>query len=33
MKMFCESLRQHVIKIVNCEKKKMIPLTNKEYES
>ena len=32
-KMFCESLRRHVMKIINSEKKKMIQLTNKEYES
>ena len=29
MKTFCESLREHTIKI----KKKMLPLTNEEYKS
>ena len=33
MKMFCEDLRDQAIKIVYYEKKKMIPLTNKETES
>ena len=32
-KMFCESLRRHAMEIINSEKKKMIQLTNKEYES
>ena len=27
---FCKDLREHVTKIINCEKKKMIPLTTKE---
>ena len=31
--MFCEDLRDQAIKIVYYEKKKMIPLTNKETES
>ena len=30
MKKFCEDLRKHAMKIINCEKKKMIPLTIKE---
>ena len=29
MKSFCKSLRDHAMKIINFEKKKMIPLTNK----
>ena len=33
MKKFCESLRQHRMKITDIEKKKMIPLTNKQCES
>ena len=33
MRMFCESLREHGIKIVNFEKKKMIPLTSEECKS
>ena len=33
MKKFCKSLREHAMKIINFEKKKMIPLTNEEYES
>ena len=32
-KKFNESLREHVIKIINFEKNKMITLTNAEYES
>ena len=30
MKKFCKDLRTHATKIINCEKKKMIPLTTKE---
>ena len=30
MKKFCKDLREHAIKIINYEKKKMIPLTIKE---
>ena len=30
MKKFCKDLREHATKIINCEKKKMIPLTVKE---
>ena len=33
MKKFCKSLREHTIKIINFEKKKMLPLTSKEYIS
>ena len=30
MKKFCKDLREHSTKIINHEKKKMIPLTTKE---
>ena len=30
MKKFCKKLREHATKIINYEKKKMIPLTIKE---
>ena len=30
MNKFCKDLREHVIKIINYEKKKMIPLTTEE---
>ena len=33
MKKFCEDLRKHVTKIIDCEKKEMIQLTNKENKS
>ena len=33
MNNFCESLREHAMKIINFEKKKMIPLKNKQKES
>ena len=33
MRNFCESLREHSVKISNFENNKMIPLTNKEYKS
>ena len=33
MKKFCEFLREHTMEIINFEKKKMIPLTNKEHKS
>ena len=33
MKRFCKDLREHVTKIINCEKKDMIPLTKKEEEN
>ena len=32
MKMFCTDLRNHAMKIVNYEKKEMIPLTDVESE-
>ena len=33
MKKFCESLREHTVKIINFEKKKIISLTNEQHES
>ena len=33
MKTFCKDLREHATKIINYEKKKMIPLTKKEEEN
>ena len=30
MKKFCKDLREHATRIINCEKKKMIPLTTEE---
>ena len=33
MKIFCKDLKDQAIKIINCEKKEMIPLTNEEKES
>ena len=33
MKKFCESLRECTIKVIRFEKKKIIPLTSKEYGS
>ena len=33
MKMFCELLRQHVVKIINFEKKKIRSLTKEQQES
>ena len=30
MNKFCKDLREHISKIINYEKKKMIPLTTKE---
>ena len=33
MKRFCKDLREHATKIVNCEKKDMIPLTKKEEKN
>ena len=33
MKTFCESIREHVKKTINFEKKKMVPLTSQEYKS
>ena len=33
IKTFCEDLKDQVMKIINYEKKEMIPLTNKEKET
>ena len=33
MKIFCKDLKDQTMKIINCEKKEMIPLTNEEKES
>ena len=33
MKMFCEDLKDQAMKIINYEKKEMIPLTNEEKET
>ena len=33
MKKFCKDLREHATKIINYEKKDMIPLTKKEEEN
>ena len=33
MKMFCKDLKEQAMKIINYEKKEMIPLTDKEKES
>ena len=33
MRKFCKSLKEHVVKITNFEKKKIITLTNKEIDS
>ena len=33
MKGFCRDLRKHATKIINYEKKKMIPLTKKEEKN
>ena len=33
MKKFCKDLRDQAMKIINYEKKEMIPLTNEEKES
>ena len=33
MKMFCKDLNEQAMKIINYEKKEMIPLTDKEKES
>ena len=32
IKTFCECLREHAIKIINYEKEKIIPLTNKQQD-
>ena len=33
MKKFCKDVRDQAMKIINYEKKEMIPLTNEEKES
>ena len=33
MKMICESLKEHVMKITNFENKKIVPLTNEQQKS
>ena len=33
MKMFCKDLKEQAMKIINYEKKEVIPLTDKEKES
>ena len=33
MERFCKDLKDHAIKIINYEEKKMIPLTDKENKS
>ena len=33
VEMFCNNLENQAVKIINCEKKQMIPLTNEEKES
>ena len=33
MKIFCKDLKDQAMKIINCEQKEMIPLTNEEKES
>ena len=33
MKKFCESLREHTVKIINFEKKKILSLTKGQQES
>ena len=33
MKRFCENLREHVLRIINCGKKKIIPLTKEERKA
>ena len=33
MKKFCESLREHTMKIINFKKKKVMPSINKECKS
>ena len=32
MEKFYKDLREHAMKIINCEKKEMIPITNEENE-
>ena len=33
MKTFCKDLKKHAAKIINCEKKEMISLTNEEFNA
>ena len=33
MKIFCKDLKDQAMKVINCEKKEMIPLTDEEQES
>ena len=33
IKKFCESLKEHATRIIRFEKKKMLPLTNKELKA
>ena len=33
MESFCKDLREHTMKIINYEKKEMIPLTDEENKS
>ena len=33
MKKFCKTIREHATTIINFEKKKMLPLTSKEYKT
>ena len=33
MKKFCKNLKEHATKMINFEKKEMIPLTHEENES
>ena len=33
MKIFCKDLKDQAMKVINCEKKEMIPLTDEEKES
>ena len=33
MKIFCQDLKDQLMKVINCEKKEMIPLTDEEKES
>ena len=32
MKRFCESIRDRLMKIINSERKKIVPLTNDQHE-
>ena len=31
MKIFCKDLKDQAMKVINCEKKEMVPFTNKLY--